>query len=394
MYGVRLKVQASRFSRLAALWSVLSFILSCSPVTAFGINQTGLAWVKSDTEWEGTIDAMTGSGAHDIRIMLVQSIRRTSEVAEYATRKGMGVLIMVPLTQLIYYPDGTVRRRGKGLIWPSPPFSRLDINLVETRVRAALQRFAASGVRITGIEVANEFNSAAFNGDLPFVKGGAILDFANHREFRFWTDYSAGMEKLVEAIAAIKKARDASETYIKVPVILGGLARPSTTWLRNMDASLVEPDLALKTLIDLGVDRYVDAYAIHLYPKVPADQWTSPHDAIARHVDEHMTPVVAVSGPTKPWWITEWGFAKRHDMTPGPDGADPRLPLFRAFPEVVAQSRYARLFGPTFIFDWDESQNFRIWDGGRVLGTTNFFPQAARSSAPPLPAAPRLGLPP
>lgn len=372
----------SRFARVVAFWSVLT-LLSCGPVAAFGINQPGLAWVKPETEWKRIIDAMSASGARDVRVMLVESISNTTKVAEYATRRGMGVLLMLPLTQLSYYPTGTVRREGKGSIWPAPPLSRMNINLVQNRIRTALQQFALSGVRITGIEVANEFNSAAFNGDLPIVKGGVILGVANHRAFAFWTAYSAGMMKLVEAIAVVKAARAESQTYGGVPVVLGGLARPATDWLASQDASLVEPDLALRTVLDLGAARYVDAFAIHLYPRVATWEWRSPLPAIVRHIDEQMAPLIKVSGWKKPWWITEWGFAPR-DIYLGVAGVDRRLPLFTTFIQAMKKSRFSGAFGPTYIYDWSESDRFRIWDGRSVLGIKDF----ARCLETPQPAGP------
>jgi hypothetical protein len=372
-----------------ALW--VNAAVAANGLTFIGVNRPGLPWLTPDAAWRRTVDRIAANGGRGVRMMLVPPFQTSLDVIAYSNQKGVDVLLVVPLTLDVFYQPGMVRRPGNNSLKSIARISQLDTQLFLKHWSETFARLAARNLRLQGVQVANEFNSCDFNGDAPLIKGGAIVSTRTHRNYAFWNHYVAGMGKLVEALRIVKVSLTATPLYKDVPVVLGGLARPSTTWLKSVDASLVEPDLALKTLIDLGADRYIDAYAIHLYPRVPAAEWSSPHVAIARHVEEHMAQVVAVTGGTanKPWWITEWGF-KRHQINPGPKGADSRLPLFRAFPQVLAQSRYAPLFGPTFIYDWDESENYRIWDGRSVLGTTDFFPPPARSPARPLPAAPQL----
>jgi hypothetical protein len=75
---------------------------------------------------------------------------------------------------------------------------------------------------------------------------------------------------------------DTSSFFKKSTIILGGLARPETKWVKKVGAILIEPDLALKTLRDIGIDNSVDAYAIHIYPHFPKENWQTPEKDIAR----------------------------------------------------------------------------------------------------------------
>jgi hypothetical protein len=238
----------------------------------------------------------------------------------------------------------------------------------------------ARNLKLSGIQVDNEFNSAAFNGDLPLVSGGAILGEENHQQYAFWTNFHGGMVKLVAVLRVVSTSLKKSDAYKNVPVVLGGLARPTNTWLRNVDASLVEPSLTLRTLRSLGADVYVDAYAIHIYPQVSRSKWTTPTSEIRDYVNKRMLEVTEVTGLQKQWWITEWGFASTDFNRGRCAEPDPRLPLFLEFARVIADSSWRSLIKTTFIYDWDESRNFRIWDGRSVLCTYDFFDRIKRLS--------------
>lgn len=338
-----------------------------------GVNRPAIAWLKPDAEWQRAVDAMSDNGVKSLRMMLVTPYENSFKVIAYCNQKGIDVLLMVPLTLDAYYALPVSRRLGNKSLYTVPHLSALDISSFESRWGEVVKTLSLRNLRVKAVQIDNEFNSAAFNGDLPLVKGGAILTDQTYQEFSFWKDYQAGMRKLTQVLRIVSNSLRGSEYFKDVPIVLGGLARPTTAWIRNVDGSLVEPGLALRELIALGADRYVDFYAIHLYPQVPRDQWAEPAAAIREYLDERMTEVVAAGGATKVWWITEWGFARRNEDPIKCTSRDLRLPLFKAFQEVIAKSRWTQLVGPTFIYDWDESVRFRIFDGSRVLCTKDYF---------------------
>ena len=303
---------AHSLSALAVVCALLAIFAVSSPVQALdlgGVNSPQLVWQKDPAGRRETIDAERASGLSAARIMLVNPFDQFVDIGGYASSKSFGILLMMPLTIAPYYRPETPKREGKPPhIYSLLPLSRLDSDRVLKIWTKTLTDMAAQDVRLKGVQIDNEFNSAVFNGDLPIIEGGATLTFKNYREFSFWPRYEQGMRNLVDVLRIVKTALLESPAYKNVPVVLGGLARPADNWNRNVGNVLVEPDLALKTLLDLGADRYVDAYAIHLYPQVPRQQWDRPHDAIAQYVERRMSQVIAIAGDSKPWWITEWGF--------------------------------------------------------------------------------------
>ncbi len=313
---------------------------------------------------------MSASGVKSLRMMLVTPYENSYKVIAYCNQKGIEVLLMVPLTLDVYYTSPVFKRPGNKSLYTVPGFSALNLVNFESNWGAVMEALSSRHLRVKGIQIGNEFNSAAFNGDLPLVKGGAFLTTQNYGEFAFWTAFEAGMGKLVQVLRVVSTSLEKSESFKDVPVILGGLARPTTHWMRNVDGTLVEPDLALKVLLGLGADRYIDVYAIHLYPMVLCDQLMNPELAIREYIDKRMASVVAVTGTAKGWWITEWGFATQN-IGLCKNATEERTPLFRAFQEAVGKSRWANLLGPSFIYDWDESNNFRIYNNGTVLCTDN-----------------------
>lgn len=351
----------------------LSFAKTDDSSSMPGVNRPAIAWLKPDTKWQRTIDAMSNNGVKSLRMMLVTPYENSYKVIAYCNQKRIDVLLMVPLSLDAYYTPPVIKRPGNRSLYTVPGLSSLNIANFEARWGEVITTMSSRNLRIKAVQIDNEFNSAAFNGDLPLVKGGAILTSQNYRNFSFWSDYKAGMGKLVQVLRIVSSSLKGSSNYKNVPVVLGGLARPTTTWINNVDGSLVEPDLALTELLSLGADRYIDYYAIHLYPQIPRDQWSNPEAAIQDYIDKRMAQVVAVTGTKKSWWVSEWGFAKNNKDPDKCAPNDPRLPLFRAFEDAIAKSRWSQLVGPTFIYDWDESKGFKIFDGNTVLCTKVFF---------------------
>jgi hypothetical protein len=348
------------------LWFASS--LRAEPV--LGVNRPGIAWLQSES-WKTTVDAIAVSGARAIRMMLVPPFSRSLDVVAYCNERNLPVLLMIPLGLEQFYSADVHPRSGNGQLYDVRPLSRLDMDKFLHHWSTIAGEIHARRLKVMAIQIGNEFNSADFNGDLPLVKGGAILHDRSYREYNFWDAYETGTKKLVEASRIVALTKQESNQLADTVIVLGGLARPNTDWLKHVNASLVEPNVALRTAISLGIDRYVNAYGAHIYPDLHADDLLYPDKKIAAQIDAYMTPLTAVNQQSKYWWITEWGFRQRK----GPDGRPlSRLPLFQAFVRALAQSRWASLVQATFIYDWDENRLFRIWDGKTVLGRKDLLP--------------------
>jgi hypothetical protein len=337
-----------------------------------GINRPQIAWLRPDTQWQRRIDDMANSGVTSLRMMLVTPFARTVDVIRYCNERGIAVLIMIPLSLDIYFDKDVARRPGNSALYTVPPLSRLNTALFQKEWDEFLDLLISRKGRIEAIQIDNEFNSAVFNGDLPIIKGGAIVSTSNYSNYPFWADYVRGMRNLTTVVRIARLSVLSRKLDSKVTVVLGGLARPTDSWIRNVNSTLVEPELALKTLLELGVDTHVDAYAIHLYPPVLNRPGANSVEVIRNYLHERFSNLVPLVPAKKKWWITEWGFPVP-DKTPQCSPKDPRAELFKSFPSILAGSEWGAVVGPTFIYDWDESNRFRIWDGKTVLCGTNLF---------------------
>ena len=334
-----------------------------------GVNRPGLAWVQDKSAAMATLGTISKEQVPAVRIMLVRPFDRVACLIEQCNQVGVNVLLMIPLAQGDYYPKGTVPRIGIAPFYTLPPFSQLDTALFAAKWNEALQLFINGNLRIHAFEIANEFNTSVFNGDLPVLdrNKGIVVTNNNFHQQAFWTQYLKGMLKLAAVSDIIFQSIRISSSFQKATIILGGLARPETEWVKKIGAILIEPYLALKTLRDFGIDNSVDAYAIHIYPHVPKANWQTPEKDIASSIDEHMNRVVGFGALGKPWWITEWGFAMQTADFENCDKGDPRLKLFSTFTKVLAASPWRSVVEETYIYDWDESTRFRIWNDNSVL---------------------------
>lgn len=338
-----------------------------------GINQPAIVWKDGDRAGD-VLDAMRAEGVNSVRLMLVNPFQNSLGVMKSARDRGMSVLLLIPTSLDAYHDANVAKRQGRPPhIYTLAPLSQVVYQKFSDIWLDMLKQIESSNIVLAGVQIENEFNSGAFNGDLPIFEGGASVNLSNYRDFSFWPRYKAGMAKLVDLLRFVRGSLRASAQLKEVPVVLGGLAHPSAVWNRNVGNVLVDPDLALRTLIELGVDQYVDAYAIHLYPQVSRREWLRPRDVISAYINRELAPLLVLSGRAKKWWVTEWGFAKRFDVKPSLDGRDPRLPLFVEFRDALKSGRYSKFIGRDYIYDWSESSRFSIWDGKTVLGVHGFL---------------------
>ncbi|MEZ0167565.1 hypothetical protein [Microvirga sp. TS319] len=310
--------------------------------------------------------------------MLVPQMEKNWEVIEYFNKKNINVVLFVLLSQQYLYGPEMKKRGGSGLVHDVAPLSELDLSRFEDVFLKFLVGVEARKLKLAAVQIGNEFNSADFNGDLPLIQGGAVLSAKTYREYSFWSKFEGGLNKLVEAVRFTRTALNETSQTRGTPVILGGLARPSNEWLSQVNASLVEPGVALRTLRELGIDRYVDAYAVHIYPRL-----TEPVDdaggAIASQVTSILNEARDGIDKSKPWWITEWGFPKSFARA---NGSNSRLGYYLSFLSILSQ-HWSEVVQASFIFDWNESKVYGVWDGGSVLGTDGFFAHQEGSRFPP-----------
>jgi hypothetical protein len=354
--------------------AIVLFVSSLAAAQAtdrlLGVNRDGLAWLKPDEAWMATIDRMAGASVPAVRMNLLSLFSKTLDVVAYAGKKNIKVVLVIPLTFHDFYSAGATPRPREGNFREINRISQIDLDRFTQIWNSVVNEIDSRGLRVLAFEIGNEFNSAYFNGDLPIVKGGAILSAQTAREYSFWPDFEAGMRKLVDVARIVATSVRNTESLHDTKVLLGAPAKAQTDWLRRSGNALADPKPALRTLSDLGIQNYVDGYAVHIYPDLAKIRPAKRIDALRRQLDLAFAPLSATFGLQKPFWITEWGFGKEGaDEKPRKSGKPAsRLPLFCAFLAALDQSQWSDNVPATFIFDWDESSRFEVWTGSQVLG--------------------------
>ena len=166
------------------------------------------------------------------------------------------------------------------------------------------------GVVLEGVELGNEINWADFNGDFPVPGQGRIFGFNDLAKDPEAKTVAQGYLQYLKCLAALKEVRDHSRLNKGTPIVLGGLVYFNGWPAPNQKLDGVNLDATLQFLKAHGLDKLVDIYGFHCYPK----------EATAEARKNDVDTVCAQSSPPnasagKPCWITEWGVNNKPDET-------------------------------------------------------------------------------
>jgi hypothetical protein len=197
-----------------------------------------------------------------------------------------------------------------------PALSDVDTVAAKDALAPHLAALEAAGVRLVGIEVGNEFNTSAYNGDFKLPGTGRVLglsDLNNHNDPE-GAAIATGFRNYLLAVAGIKDLRDHSHLNKATPIISGGLADIGVagTVKQGKKTDYVAVNDTLQYLRQHGLDKLVDGYGVHTYPN--ADPHQSPSQRASTL--EERGVVSACQPGTKPCWVTEWGFSNANKSCP------------------------------------------------------------------------------
>jgi hypothetical protein len=187
------------------------------------------------------------------------------------------------------------------------------------------------GVTFAALELGNEINWTAFNGDFPVPGEGRIFgrdDLSTDPEAR---RVAEGFRAYLQTLRMLKDIRDHSRLNRATPIVSAGLSDPGFAGPRpGSKVDVVTIGATLDYLRANGLDRLVDAYGIHAYP--------SPRSSAAAFLSLLERDTLAECRPPgqgKPCWLTEWGFPA--ESAPGCTGND--VPRAALITELVANFR-------------------------------------------------------
>lgn len=286
---------------------------------------------------DAILDQLQSAGVRVIRVPLaspwngddygpaIDFVRRASE-------RGIKAVLIVGLQ----YREGAQRRPAvKELpnIWSSYALSASD----PVRFRAVFQplfnQLEDSGITLAALELGNEINWTAFNGEFAIPGEGRVFgseDLARDPEARRIAD---GYKAYLKTLSVLKDIRDNSRLNQATPILSAGLSDPGHSGPRpGSKTDAVTIGATLEFLRANGLDSLVDAYGVHTYPS--AKTAAGRRNQLEEDTLAECRPIAA----GKPCWLTEWGLPIGNQSCAEDDA--PRAALTR---EILGNlTRFAR----------------------------------------------------
>ena len=292
-----------------------------------GINVVNLQKLDADRQ-NAVLDDLQSAGVTVIRTGLAPDDSGV-EFAKRAYAKGIRIDLIVGVQFRTDAPTRPWLPKEFPNDWSGHPLSYADPERFRAYFQPLLDRLDAAGVRLAALELGNELNSAAFNAEFPLPGQGrmfSLSDLSHDPEAR---QIAAGYLQYLEVLAALRDIRNHSKVNDRTPVLTAGFAvyEAPEGAVKGARTDSVSANATLDFLRANGLDKLVDAYAVHVYPwsNNPGDATAAAarRDRLAKYVLAKCHPVGNADG--KPCWITEWGFKNTSNSCPTDDSAQAQL---------------------------------------------------------------------
>jgi hypothetical protein len=257
----------------------------------------------------------------------------------------------------LVFPDQIVAGKQKspadptvGRHWGVPAYSDLDPEGFKNAFAPHLAALEAAGVKLVAIELGNEFNTPAFNGDFILPGSGRVLGISDlkNRNDPEGRAIAAGFLAYLKVLAVLKDIRDHSQLSKTTSIISGGLADIGIagTVKPHGHADYVSIPDTIEFLRQNGMDKLVDAYGIHTYPN------SDPHQSVPTRIQtiEQRGLFAACRQGAKQCWLTEWGFSRADKSCPIDD--DVRLRLVQSERQVFLRYIQEARLAAAFYYAW------------------------------------------
>lgn len=354
-------------SRLLAA-ALFTSVAAAAPAKNPGVNVVNPQRL-SDVDQDELLEQLAAYGVTAIRVPLAGTTEAPEDFSsaiafvEKAWKKGIKSTLNV-------FPQGkqSSRRAWNSqypTLWGVFPLSQTSPEQTAVKVSEGLAAFDKAGVKLEGIEVGNEINYTAFNGDFPVPGNGQVYDFDDLTMLPNLKQVAQGFRVYVDVVRAVRKVRNASSLNRDTPIISAGLSDPGSKRVDPAsNAEAITIPATLQYLRNVGLDQVVDAYGIHAYPSRGEFRGA----ALERRVFGNC------SAPPngKPCWLTEWGFKSKSVSCPPSD--DERARTVGSFAKTVRKRLADRTVAKEFYYQWSGDKDpfglFRcgtLTDAGKVL---------------------------
>jgi hypothetical protein len=292
-------------------------------------------------EREAALDQLQAAGVRVIRAPLAPAwsgheYGPAIDFVHRAYERGITADLIVELQ----YREGAHRRPAvKDLpnMWPSYPLSSADPARFRAVFEPLFDELEEMGIIFAALELGNEINWTAFNGDFPIPGEGRVFGRDDMRLDPEARRIAEGYHAYLATLRVLKDIRDHSRLNRATPILSAGLSDPGPAGLRpGSKVDAVTISATLEYLRANGMDALVDAYGVHTYPSSERSAAGS-RDRLNQDTLAECQP----SGQGKPCWLTEWGLPAGAAACPGDDAPRAALMqrLFGDFRQFVREDR-------------------------------------------------------
>jgi hypothetical protein len=337
-----------------------------------GIN---LGHAQTDTVEQQTtlLNELKTAGVHVIRAGIGPDDKGLDLVKRiYA--QNIKILWIIPLK---YPPNVLIRPwRPKEFpgVWAQPALSLADPDQFRAYFAPLLAKLEAMNIELAGFELGNELNMTAFNGEFPVPGEGKQFGLNDLYHDPEAEQIATGYLQYLKVLAVLKDIRDHSKANLHTPIMTAGFgayeapegpfpppAKPGT------QTDMVSVNATLDFMRANGLDKLVDAYAVHVYPWAngpgqPAAA-AGRQSRLAKYVlAECRSPG---SADRKPCWITEWGLRNTDTSCPVHEADQVSLieEMRNNFRPYVEQRRLLGMFYYAWV---DPMENFGVFRCGSL----------------------------
>jgi hypothetical protein len=225
---------------------------------------------------------------------------------------------------LQYRADAQRRPAVKDMpsMWPSYPLSSADPVRFRAVFEPLFNQLEDMRIRLAALELGNEINWTAFNGDFPIPGEGKVFDLEDLTRDPEASKIAAGYRAYLQTLGVLKEIRDHSRLNQATPILSAGLSDPGTAGPRpGSKVDAVTIGATLQYLRANGINTLVDAYGVHTYP------WAKTAERRLDRLAQDTLAECRAPGGGKPCWLTEWGLPAGNTGCSGNDG--PRAALMR-----------------------------------------------------------------
>jgi len=275
---------------------------------------------------EAVLDQLQAAGVRMVRAPLAppwggDNYSPAIDFIRQAHQRGIKADVVVGLQ---YREDARKRPAVKELpdMWPSYPLSSADPARFRTVFEPLFNQLEDLGITFAALELGNEINWTAFNGDFPIPGEGRVFGEADLIRDPEARQVAEGYRAYLQTLSVLKDIRDHSRVNRGTPILSAGLSDPGRPGPRpSSKTDAVAIGAALRYLRANGIDALVDAYGVHTYP------WANTAAPRLDQLGQDTLAECRPPGQGKPCWLTEWGLPLSSAACPDNDA--PRATLMQ-----------------------------------------------------------------